>query len=297
LEFGSFQKRNKGPWQESSEHNGNGPRGNVKTLKINGSTKTSQLQDELPEWYHRTRGDISEGEIGCEGWAIRRRNMKTDQPVKDNLKILKEFAAAVSTQAQVTNRIWLGLMTVAVVALLPANAGTAKLPLILGEVDAQTFSWIVYSMLVVLTIAFSSAYAEQFRAQSLAHKFLNSISKENVIYGETRFRRWFDLLRLPTFNRVAPLTQFLPNRSTWVVGTIRVAYYLVLKVIATGLYFGLPGYALYHAYTRILPVVSHRWILATVTTFAALTLGQGILGDVVSLRDVVPKIWNGDTKS
>jgi hypothetical protein len=85
LEFGSFQKRNKGTRQVSREHNGNGSRGNVKSLppacterservrprrakgtrKIKSRAKTGQHQDELPEWVHRGRGDINEGKHGC----------------------------------------------------------------------------------------------------------------------------------------------------------------------------------------------------------------------------------------
>jgi hypothetical protein len=36
------------------------------TRKIKGRTKTSQLQDELPEWVHRGRGVINEGKQGFE---------------------------------------------------------------------------------------------------------------------------------------------------------------------------------------------------------------------------------------
>jgi hypothetical protein len=36
------------------------------TRKIKNRTKTSQAQDELPEWYHRGRRAINEGKHGCE---------------------------------------------------------------------------------------------------------------------------------------------------------------------------------------------------------------------------------------
>ncbi len=54
----------------------------------------------------------------------------------ENRQVIKEFAKSVSTQAQVANRIWLSLMTVALVALLPreaATAGKVNLPFGLGD--------------------------------------------------------------------------------------------------------------------------------------------------------------------
>jgi hypothetical protein len=41
------------------------------TRKIKGRAKTSQLQDELPEWVHRGRGVVNEGELVPTGWATR----------------------------------------------------------------------------------------------------------------------------------------------------------------------------------------------------------------------------------
>jgi len=37
-------------------------------IKDKGKTtsKTKQLQDELPEWYHRRRGEVNRGKYGCE---------------------------------------------------------------------------------------------------------------------------------------------------------------------------------------------------------------------------------------
>jgi len=73
-------------------------------------------------------------------------------------KLVQELAAAVSTQAQVVNRLWLALMTVAlfgVLPRLPAKDGNVSLPFSLGEVDPKWFHSVVFSILVVLTIAFA----------------------------------------------------------------------------------------------------------------------------------------------
>jgi hypothetical protein len=39
------------------------------TRKIKSRAKTGQSLDELPEWYHRGRGEVSEGKYGCEQLA------------------------------------------------------------------------------------------------------------------------------------------------------------------------------------------------------------------------------------
>ncbi len=155
-------------------------------------------------------------------------------------------------------------------------------------------------MLVVLTIAFSSAYAQQFRAQLLAHSFLDTISKTRAGYIGADPREWFDMLRLPTFNRVAPLAQlargpfqfFRDNARcpAW-LRTITTVYYILLKFTAMLVYFGLPAYALFNAYGKALSVGSWLWLLRFAVVLAMITLLQVFLGDLLSLRRVVPRIW------
>ena len=211
-----------------------------------------------------------------------------------NRTVIKEFAAAVSTQAQVANRIWLGLMTVALVALLPresAAPGKLDLPFSLGKVDGVTFSVIVSSMLVVLTIAFSSAYAQQSRAHKRAQSFLDSISINATAYGGVYPREWFDMLRLPTFNRVAPLPQSL--RHSW-PGFVRIFYYLLLRLTAMVVFFGLPAYALFREREKTIQRGFLCWIITLGAGLAILTLAQVFVGDIMHTKKVLPVISSGD---
>lgn len=220
-------------------------------------------------------------------------------------KILKEFANGVSTQAQVTNRFWLGLVTVALVALLPresTSAAQVTLPFNLGKADAATFSVMVFLFLVVLTIAFSSAYAQQFRAQALTQSFIESIPTKQTDHGGAHLREWFDMFRMPTFNRVAPLAQLARGRFQFYknarecpgwVRFLTTGYYLVLKLTAMAVYFALPGYALFGAYRKIIIVGWLHWAFVVTGIFAFLTLVEVALADVISLWKVVPIIWRG----
>jgi hypothetical protein len=214
-----------------------------------------------------------------------------------NRTAVKEFATAVSTQAQVANRIWLGLMTVALIALLPresASPGKLDLPFSLGKVDGETFSVIVSSMLVVLTIAFSSAYAQQSRAHRSAQSFLDSISGDAKQYGGVYPRGWFDMLRLPTLNRVAPLPQSLGN--IW-PKFVRICYYLLLRLAAMAVFFGLPAYALFREREKTLPVGALWWIITVAAALAGFTLLQVLVSDLIHTITVVGVIWSGDLKN
>jgi hypothetical protein len=228
---------------------------------------------------------------------------------KTNRQTVKEFASAVSTQAQVTNRTWLVLITVALLALLPqtdqTNPHLLKLPLGLGEADAKTFWTMMYGLLVVLTIAFSSAYVQQFHALSLAHRFIDAITLERQDFGGADLRQWFDILRLPTFNRVSPLAQMLQRQvqskktpSSRHIGPrlVSVSYYLFLKLTAMLVYFGLPAFALYRSYEQMSFVTIHRWVIYVSGTVALLGLLQAFFSDLFSLRGIVPHIWRGDSR-
>jgi hypothetical protein len=94
------------------------------------------------------------------------------------LKRAKTFADAVSTQAQVANRSWFAMMTVALFAVLPREVGplnTFNLPFGLGAVPVASFYLFVYPLMVILIIAFSSAHAQQITAQNEAQDFLNRL--------------------------------------------------------------------------------------------------------------------------
>lgn len=222
--------------------------------------------------------------------------------------VVKELAAAVSTQAQITNRIWISLITVAVVALLPESSG-AKIPseislLNFGKVDAGTFHLILFPVLIVLAIAFSTAYSQQVRAQILAQSFLNTINDQPTGFAEVYPRELFDMLRLPTLNRVAPLAQSVRGRyqfysrasvcPSW-IRMVSAVYYILLKLTSMIVYFGLPAFALWRAYQKIQPVHGMWWLVVAGGALAALALVQICFGEILYTSRVIPFIWSGGT--
>jgi ABC-type multidrug transport system fused ATPase/permease subunit len=226
----------------------------------------------------------------------------------DDRALVKELAAAVSTQAQVANRTWIALVTVAVIAVLPrASSGVASqqvtLPLGLGVVDAAWFDPFAFVLLVILTIAFSAAHAQQVRAQKLAQNVVDSLAAKNATNATLIHpRELFDMFRLPSVNRVAPLAQSLRGRyqfyatgnrcPAW-LRVVSTAYYAFLKSAAMLVYFGVPTWALWTVHSRLALTGSLRWVAMLAGFLAGATLLQLLLTDTRYSLKVLQVIWRG----
>lgn len=215
----------------------------------------------------------------------------------------KELTSAVSTQAQVSNRYWLGLMTVAVVSLLPVTPSNAGVPLPFGLHSVPTASYylVLYVMLIVLTIAFSTGHAQQVRAQILAQSFIDRLP-HGYEFGHANPRDLYDNLRLPSFNRVAPLAQLLRGKYQFYGGEApcprhrRIAstiYYVLLKIVSLVVYFGVPAIALCHTFwkTPVTPSV-YRFALGAGGTIALFTLGQILYTDAKYSIGAIRRMWS-----
>ena len=188
---------------------------------------------------------------------------------RERRELVRELASAVSTQAHVANRAWFALMTVTLLAVLPpvsAKDGNMSLPFSLGVVDPIWFHLVVYSVLVVLAIAFAAAHAQQVRAQRLAHSVIDSLA-DNRATDLVHPRVFFDMWRMPSLNRVAPLAQSLRGKDEFsavsrrcpeLLRVIIVLYYSLLKLVSLLVYFVLPGWALWKGFASVTAV---SWLL------------------------------------
>lgn len=229
----------------------------------------------------------------------------------DVIHMAKELAGAVSTQAQVANRIWLGLTTVAIVALLPRSAAAAGstevgLPFGLGQVEASSFYLILFFLLAALTIAFSAAHAQQVRAQKLTQLFLDEKASPPTGPADIHLRELFDLLRLPSFNRVAPLAQLIRGRyqfygsaagcPAW-LRFVSTVFYIMLRLVAMAVYFGLPAWALALAFQRARAGGSWQWAVVVAGTLALAALLELTVAEFIYFGKTVPQIWSGGARS
>jgi len=103
-------------------------------------------------------------------------------------------------------------------------------------------------------------------------------------------RELFDMCRLPSLNRVAPLAQSLRGRYQFFAGKkdcpmwLRIAsagYYALLKVASLTVFFGLPSWALWSAFRSLSPEGYVRYPLDIGGALAAATLLHVFLSDAL----------------
>jgi len=210
---------------------------------------------------------------------------------KGRRDLVKELADAVSTQAEVANRTWLALVTVAIVAVIPhtADKGNIRLPFGFEDVKESWFHGIVFSLLVVLAIAFASAHAQQVRAQKLAHGIITSLGSILGPMCGVHPRDYFDMLRKPSLIRIASLAQSLRGKHQFRDTTVglpnwlrklTVRLYWLWKTIGLGIYFVFPLVALCQSCQVCLdqvsrgglPAAMHYFTSAAVCTFAIVSV-------------------------
>jgi hypothetical protein len=220
-----------------------------------------------------------------------------------NLELAKELASAFSTQAQVANRMWLVLMTVSLFAVLPPvpKNGNLSLPFGLPEVNAKGFHTIVYFSLVILAIAFASAHAQQMRAQKLA---IDLLPESPPIEKQIHPREFFNMLRTPSFNRIAPLAQLLRGKyqyyktkrdcPTWLRRST-VVYYALLKLTSLAVYFWLPFWAMRDAYVNVLSVQSASFVVVWCARIGGCVAGSALvvvlIVEMATAREIAKHLW------
>jgi hypothetical protein len=224
-----------------------------------------------------------------------------------NWQEVKDLAAAVSTQAQVSNRTWLALITVSVVAVLPRSSaadGTVALPLGLGSVDPASFHLVVVALLVVLIIGFAAAHAQQVRAQRLAQRAIDSLADSEDLHLGMHARDLFDAFRMPSISRIAPLAQLLKgldsfygtsNRVSRARRILSVAYYLALKTVSWLVYFGFPAVALWLSVWKINATGIAAFALTVIGTIATVPLVHVFAVDIAYVVQVSRTIGRDDT--
>jgi hypothetical protein len=175
-----------------------------------------------------------------------------------------------------------------------------SLPWNIGEVDGTWFHAIAFFILVVLCIFFAAAHAQQIRAQRLAHAVVDSLianqSSDDIVHP----RELFDMLRMPSLNRIAPLAQLLRGKyqfyssaekcPEW-LRVISVGYYGVIKLVSFLVFFCLPVWALWRAYSMVL--LTGWWRVAVITggCVAGITLVQVLLTDGSYTAAVLGHLW------
>ena len=258
-----------------------------------------KMQEEQNKGQTKQPVDSPQSADISEHLSERKQNMKEHE----RRSLVTELAGAVSTQAKVANRAWLSLITVALFAVLPrafSKEGNVSLPWNIGEVEQVWFHAIAFLILVVLTIFFAAAHAQQIRAQRLAQTVVDSLVVSQISGDIIHPRELFDMLRMPSLNRIAPLAQLLRGKYQFYVNMercpawlriISTGYYGAIKLVSYLVFFCLPAWALWRAYGMVSLTGWWRVLFTTGGCVAVITLLQVLLTDAIYTAKVLQHLW------
>ncbi|MEO6188417.1 MAG: hypothetical protein ABIO82_05730 [Ginsengibacter sp.] len=135
----------------------------------------------------------------------------------EEFQLLKELSDGFSTQAKLSNKYWLLLMLSSIVSISHLNnintTEKIDLPFSLGKVDFIDFNAFVLLMICVTSIAFASAFLQAHRTRKLIQKVIDNKSEDKKYIEKIHVQDIFDSIVTPTFNRVAPIAQFLQGSN------------------------------------------------------------------------------------
>lgn len=164
--------------------------------------------------------------------------------------LIKELAEGHSKQSKIANQFWLVLMISSVIAFA-GNAGANNrynLPFTLGEVSASDFYFISLILISITTIAFTSAMIQAIRARMLIQKVIDSLTEKERYVEEIHIQDYLDSILTPTYNRVAPISQYLLGKNQFFgngkqnkfLKSIGAIFYIILKLLTFGFIYIIP---------------------------------------------------------
>src|ERR1051326_4912506 len=221
---------------------------------------------------------------------------------KENRDIVKGLADAVSTQSEATNKIWLALITAALFALIPHDpkATSITLPFSLGDVPQAWFHGFAFTFLWALAVAFAAIHSQQVRAQKLAQNVIDSLGQSLGPTCNIHPREYFDMCRKASLIHVASLAQSLRGRYQFYFGKRgcprwlaagSVIIYAGWKLIAFGIYFAVPFWALLNSHTSFSGVGLLHTYNVVGTWAGCIALGQVLLLDVFYAGAIFAHLW------
>ena len=220
---------------------------------------------------------------------------------KEKREIVKDLAEAVSTQSEAANRTWLALITVALFALIPHTSLTSiTLPFSLGEVPPAWFHGFAFTFLWALAVAFAATHSQQVRAQKLAQNVIDSLGQSLGPNCNIHPREYFDMCRKASLIHVASLAQSLRGKyqfylaknecPRWLSATT-VALYAVWKLIAFGIYFVVPFWALLDSHKNFSGVGLLHTYNVVGTWAGCLALIQVLILDAFYAGTIFAHLW------
>jgi len=223
----------------------------------------------------------------------------------NRMNIFKELSNGLSIQARATNRYWLILIIVSIISIVNLNASKTEempLPFNLGNVNYENFSLIILLMLCASAIAYASAFLQTLITRKLIHKVIDSTPDSDKIVTGVHIKDVFDSIVTHTFNRVAPISEYLQIREQSLDKSVHIKYLCVIthfisKLISMFITFFIPIYALVMTFKRFvaienqillgLPVLVYRIVFwVSIIVFSIL-----IASDILYTAKYFKRVW------
>ncbi|HFA50632.1 MAG TPA: hypothetical protein ENJ95_16620 [Bacteroidetes bacterium] len=177
---------------------------------------------------------------------------------KSKEEVILRLCDGYSVQSKILNKFWalLVLSSALVIIGAPNSEKLIKIPLLSGEVSPTDFYQISIVLISMLTLGFSSAMTQSIRIRKLMNKVIDTM-EEKLVAGGVHIRDLTDGIITPTFNRVAPISQFLigenqflnEGKQSKLLRIIGILLYSILKVSLLVFLYGIPSYAFFKCWS------------------------------------------------
>lgn len=241
-----------------------------------------------------------------------------NNPDSSKLEILDKLIEGYSTQTIVANKF--GLANIIAIITCLANSFTCcsliKLPFDLGEVANNTYFSIQLIIISILSIGYASAMIHSMRTRKLIQRTIESFEDKMLIICDGKkaveVTDYVDSTVNPTFNRVAPIGQFLfgldhfrdDKQKSKSIRLLGIIIYIVMKIFTYAAMYLLPIIGIYKAYKNSFHACTGNgeamfplWVLLTTGIVASLCLITIFYLDIILSKENIIRIWKDKVKN
>jgi hypothetical protein len=221
------------------------------------------------------------------------------------LKIIEKLAGGYSNLAKITNQFWLTLIIVSTVAIISntGNVKKIKLPFGLGEANKSDFYTTSLILICILTIAFTSSMIQAIRTRKLIQNEIDTMPIQERFISNTHIQDYLDSILSPTYNKVAPISQFLQGKNQFFKKDaeergkriVPILYYVILKLVSFLFMYFVPIISIIMCYCRIelndeSVIRFSKGIYLPIIFLSLSSILILVIGDLKYLKNVIKRI-------
>lgn len=176
--------------------------------------------------------------------------------------LLKKLSEGYSIQSETANKFWLALIVSCIITITgrpDIKSSLIDLPFTLGKVNSADFYTIMIILVCTIIIAYASAMIQAIRARKLIQKILDNVDEKDKFTNNVHIQDLVDCTLKPTFNRVAPIAQYLfgdnqffgDEKPSKIIKLISTFFYSILKITTLIFIYFIPIVAVYKSWKAL----------------------------------------------